>query len=243
MKLHILGCNGPFPAAHGACSGYLIVQGEARVLMECGPGVLGRLMAVSDPAYLTGILLSHGHADHTSDLLALRYYLDIRRQGSSLAPLKVYVPWDDTSPVLNALKEAEAFEMHWIRPGDEVQLGSLSIQCGPARHPVPAVSFRMSGLAYTGDTNTCTEQKDFFQNAQVLLADGCLTQNMWRESAPHMGAVQAAMLAKDAFVERLVLTHLRPDVDEGTLLKEAAVLFPNTSLARAGDIIHVEGGA
>ena len=47
MILKILGNNGPFPAANGACSGYLLSSdsGETNILIDCGTGVLARLMA------------------------------------------------------------------------------------------------------------------------------------------------------------------------------------------------------
>ena len=72
MRLHVLGCHGPWPCAGGATSGYLIEQGEQTLLMDCGAGVLGKLLALCDPAALSGVLLSHLHADHASDLLVLR---------------------------------------------------------------------------------------------------------------------------------------------------------------------------
>ena len=49
MKLTILGNNGPFPAAGGACSGYLLQHGEHCVQLDMGTGVLARLTALTAP--------------------------------------------------------------------------------------------------------------------------------------------------------------------------------------------------
>jgi len=242
MDIRVLGCNGPYPAALGACSGYLLTEGGDRVLMDCGPGVLARLMARLDPARLTAILLSHGHADHSSDMMALRYYMDIRRQQDGVEPLNVYAPKDEKSHTLTFLAESESFRMHFIRAGDKLQVGGLSILCGPARHPVPAVGFRVGSFGYTGDTNVLPELADFYKGVCVLLADGCFLKNQWQEGASHMAAFQAAELACDSGAERLIVTHLRPDIDAATLLKEACAIFPHTALAKTDMLIQVDIG-
>ena len=79
MKLTILGKYGPYPAAGGACSGYLIEQGSTRVLIDCGNGVLSRLQQVCKIKDLSAIVLSHLHSDHMADMLVLRYALEIGR--------------------------------------------------------------------------------------------------------------------------------------------------------------------
>ena len=241
MDIRILGCNGPYPAPGGACSGYLLAKGDDRVLLDCGPGVLARLMARFDPARLTAVLLSHGHADHCSDMMALRYYMDIRRQNGAKA-LDVYAPKDDTSPVLHFLAESESFRMHWIAAGDTLEAGKLNIRCAPARHPVPAVGFCIGTVGYTGDTNVLPGLADFYRDVCVLLADGFFLKSQWKDNSPHMAAYQAAELARDAGAGRLVITHLRPDVDEMTLVKEAAAVFPHTALAKTDMLIQADSG-
>jgi ribonuclease BN (tRNA processing enzyme) len=242
MDIRVLGYNGPYPCAGGACSGYLLSEGRDRVLMDCGPGVLSRLIAMLDPARLTAVLLSHGHGDHCSDMMAFRYYMDIRIAQSGVKPMDVYAPKDDASPTLQFLAESESIRMHWVQAGDTLQTGSLSIQCGPARHPVPAVGFRLGSFGYTGDTNTLPELADFYRGMKVLLADGCFLKSQWKESSPHMAAINAAELARDAGAGRLIVTHLRPDVDETALLKEAAAVFPETVLIKDNMLIQVDTG-
>ncbi len=242
MNLRILGLNGPYPAARGACSGYLVSKGEDRVLMDCGPGVLARLTARIDPASLKAVLLSHGHGDHCSDMISFRYYMDIRRQQDGLPPLDVYAPYDDTSPVMQFLAVSDSLRVHWIKAGDTVKAGSLAIECGPARHLVPAVGFRAGAFGYTGDTNTMPELAGFYKGVELLLADGCFLKEQWRMEAPHLSAFKAAELARDAGAGRLVVTHLRPDVDAAALLAEARTAFENTELAKEEMLYTVDGG-
>ena len=57
MKLHVLGCHGPFPPAGGATSGYLLEKDGNALLMDCGSGVMGRLTRLCDPAALEAFRL------------------------------------------------------------------------------------------------------------------------------------------------------------------------------------------
>ena len=50
MKLTVLGCNGPYPAAGGACSGYLLETGDTRVLLDCGAGALAAKVVLPMPS-------------------------------------------------------------------------------------------------------------------------------------------------------------------------------------------------
>ena len=59
------------PADGQASSAYLVSTGSTRLLLDCGPGALTALSAVTTPAALDGIIISHLHSDHCYDLLPL----------------------------------------------------------------------------------------------------------------------------------------------------------------------------
>ena len=230
MRLTILGQYGPFPAPDGACSGYLLEAGDTRVLLDCGPGVLGRLMRYADPAALTAVVLSHLHFDHMSDLLAMRYALDFSGRGDKL-PL--YLP-SEPAPV-RALLEKGPYQ---LRPMEDTAIGGLDFAFLPAVHPLPGFSIRVSQgpstLLYTGDTNWHEGLTPFARGSQLVVADAALTAPMWSPDAAHMSAAHCGRLAREAGAEALVLSHLRPDVDTTQVLSEARALFPAAQLAAAG---------
>ncbi|MBQ7455376.1 MAG: MBL fold metallo-hydrolase [Clostridia bacterium] len=227
MKLTVLGCNGPFPAAGGACSGYLLEEGSTRVLLDCGTGTLARLTALVPPEALDAIVLSHLHYDHMSDMLPLIYAL----QGKEKR-LIVYAPQEPAS--VRALL-AGAFDLRDIAQGG--QIGPLRMTALPVRHPVPsyATRFEASGRAfcYTGDTNTCAGLAAFAAGCDLLLADACFPGALWAENKPHLSARLAAELAREAGAARLVLTHFRPDIPTETLLAEAREVFPAAMAAES----------
>ena len=108
MDLMVIGCDGTYPSANGACSGYLVRAGDARILMDCGSGVMSKLMALMDPARLSAVILTHWHNDHASDMLVLRYYLQIHKR-----KLAVYAPLEQ-HPLMR-LCEGSEFILRDIR--------------------------------------------------------------------------------------------------------------------------------
>ncbi|MBE5782062.1 MAG: MBL fold metallo-hydrolase [Clostridiales bacterium] len=235
MKLHILGCHGPFPGAEGATSGYLIEHKGQAILMDCGSGVLGRLMKKWDPKELSGIVMSHLHFDHACDLLVLRYYLE--KMGKQI---KVYVPGEDQSP-FRALLESSAFEV--LPYPEKLTLAGLDITSFPVRHPVPCRAIRFTDgektLVFTGDTNNCDGLSDFAKGANVLLADGAFLESEWNEKLPHMSAAGTARLAVEAKAERLYVTHLPIHHAPETLENEAKAIFPHAQAVKPGMVISL----
>ena len=235
MKLRVLGCHGPFPPAGGATSGYLLEHEGKTLLMDCGSGVMGRLMQYADPAALEAVLLSHLHFDHASDLLVMRYYLEI--MGKTLT---VYVPEEDDSP-FRALLTAPAFD---VRPYPEtLHLMGLTVTNMPVRHPVPCRALRLTDgektLVFTGDTNDCDGLAAFAQNADVLLADAAFLESEWTSQKPHMSAPGAARLAKEAGAKALYLTHLPVKHAPETLVQEAKAVFPSVQAVHPGMVISL----
>ena len=227
MKLTVLGCNGPFPAAGGACSGYLLEMGGSRVLLDCGTGVLGALTAILPPEQLDAVVLSHLHYDHMSDMLPLIYRMQGRKRLTVCAP---------TEPSRTRGLLSDAFEMRDL--AEECCIGGFRLRAMPVRHPVQAFAVRLEAegkaFCYTGDTNTCEGLADFIRGCDLLLADACLTEALWAENKPQLSARLAAELARDAGARQLILTHFNPDIDQETLSREARRVYPQAVMAHPG---------
>ena len=239
MRLTILGMNGPFPAPGGATSGYFLQAGESHIALDMGCGVLSRLTALTPPEELTAVLLSHWHFDHSADVLPLIY----RLAACAKAPVHIYAPADADSPVRKIVQDCGELVLHDVAPGETFRVGDAQVTAFAARHPVPAVMYRIQAegktFCYTGDTNTVEGLVDFARGADFLLADGLFTEAAWAEGKPHLSARHVAQLAKDADVSRFVITHLNPAIDPETLLREARAVRIDALLARAGDSYEV----
>ncbi len=73
FAVEVLGSGGPLADDNRASSGYLVwIDGEARLLIDAGGGVFLRFgEAGATLTELDGVLLSHFHADHVADLVAI----------------------------------------------------------------------------------------------------------------------------------------------------------------------------
>ena len=235
MKLHVLGCHGPYPCAGGATSGYLLERDGKALLMDCGSGVMGRLLEKWDPAALECVLLSHLHFDHASDLLVMRYYLEQRK-----ANLTVYVPEEDRSMFRSILEEAYFRVLPYP---DTLSVMGVTVSALPVRHPVPCRAIRIKDGAktfvFTGDTNDCPGLAEFARGADVLLADSAFLEREWTAEKPHMSAAGAAGLAVDAGAKRLYLTHLSVRHPTETFVKEARTVFPGAEAVYPGQVIEL----
>lgn len=239
MKLTILGNNGPYPADGGACSGYLLSSdsGKTNVLIECGSGVLARLLHCLPLKELDAVILSHLHYDHMSDMLPMQYALQFHPR----KPLPVYAPAEPAN--IRALLNAPAFELHRIQSSLDLQIGNMRLRFAPTRHPVECYAVRIECegrvFAYTGDSNTLPGLADFLSGADVLLADAGLSDADWKETAPHFSSRLCAELANAADAKRLLLTHLNPRYAPKDLEDEARMLRPEARCVQLDETLEI----
>lgn len=97
-------------------------------------------------------------------------------------------------------------------------------------------------LVMTGDVAETESLVQVARNATVLVTEATYSEAdgaMARDNG-HLTAAQAARLARDAGVEKLVLTHISGRHRERDLEDEARAIFPNTVLARDFDTFKVK---
>lgn len=224
MFLTVLGRHGPFPRPGGACSGYLIEDGETRVLLDCGSGVLSRLLEYMKPEHLSAIVISHLHFDHCSDLLVMRYALDFQEveEGAQKLRVPLYTPAEPFETRL-AISQNSLFDQHTVKGGDEIQIGSLHFHFVPMAHPVPTNGMRITAasgetLFFTGDTKPYPGMEQAVMGADALLADSCFVDAT--QTGPHLNVKEACQLARDAGVKALYLTHLWGKYDTEEAMKK-----------------------
>jgi len=98
-------------------------------------------------------------------------------------------------------------------------------------------------VVLTGDTRPCAATTEMARNADLLVHEATFGDEEADRAVEtgHSTAREAAMLARDADVRRLVLTHLsaRYSRDASDLEREARQVFPNVLIARDGTEIDV----
>ena len=69
MRITLLGTGSPIPDPRRAGPSTLVTADGLTVLVDCGRGVLMRLVAAGVlPPFLDGMLITHLHSDHITDL-------------------------------------------------------------------------------------------------------------------------------------------------------------------------------
>lgn len=222
MFVKVMGLSGAYPAANGACSGFLVTEGDSRLMLDFGSGVLPRLMALMDPAQLSAIVMSHWHFDHASDLLPLSYYLDINK-----LRLRLVGP-PEPNPIEPLLRDRPFDFDNLLETHD---IAGLRLEAQLVKHPVPAYALKLTNsqgkvLVYTGDAVGGDGLEDFCRGADLLICDAAFTRAQWHAELPHFSAAQAGELARAAGVKSLMLTHFMPGADIRTLVAEAREAFP-----------------
>jgi ribonuclease BN (tRNA processing enzyme) len=236
MKLTILGNNGPFPAAGGACSGYLVRSESVNIMIDCGNGTLANLQRILGFDRLDAIILTHLHSDHISDMHVLKYAVQIKsKRGTMDHPIKVYAP-SEPKEEYDRLNARDAFILNPISEDTTLRIGDMRIGFSLMRHPYMnfAVAIECKGrrFVYSGDTAWTDAIVRFAKGADLLMLDAGLLTKDYSEGAPHLTAEQCGVVASEAGAGKLLLTHFWPEYDIGELLAEARASFANTEAAQ-----------
>ncbi|RJX27608.1 MAG: MBL fold metallo-hydrolase [Dethiobacter sp.] len=246
MKLIVLGSYGPFPPAGGTCSGYLLEHEGFYVLLDCGNGVLSRMQEFITVSKLGAVIVSHLHSDHISDLFILRYALQMEmEQGSRNTPLLVIAPEEPHEEFLR-LSYKNVYRIEPIIEDKIIDVGPFRFSFKRTIHAVPCFAIAVylgefKKLVYSADTEFFPEFVPFACNAPLLLCESnFLTEDLLKGSKNHLSAFQAASLAREAGVQRLLLTHLPPFRNKINYLEEASSIFGAVTVAEEGKVYDIE---
>lgn len=122
MKVTVLGKYGPFAPKNSATSSYLLQTATANVLIDCGSGIVSKLVDKNLVKDLSFIVLSHLHFDHVSDMGVLSYALSFSGRKDKI---NVYLPFDN-SEVFKLIKSIAIFNLIPIEAGVEYKEAGVS---------------------------------------------------------------------------------------------------------------------
>jgi ribonuclease BN (tRNA processing enzyme) len=262
MQLTIVGCSGSASGPDSPASCYLVqAPYEGRtfsLVLDLGPGSFGALYRYLDPAGVDAIGLSHLHPDHCLDMTGF-YVASCYSTTAPWPSIPIYGPQGtaarlarayDVAPAAGADAEpgpgiADHFTYRTWQPTQ--QIGPFEVTTTTAAHPVEAYSIRVrdpraggGSLTFSGDTGPNAELVDLACNADLLLAEAAFLDDPDNPPGLHLSGRQAAEIATQAGVGRLVLTHIPPWHDPAQVLAEAKPHFCGpVDLARGGLVLRV----
>jgi ribonuclease BN (tRNA processing enzyme) len=224
ITLTVLGSSGMYGTPQRACSGYLLEAGESLLWMDAGSGSWRNLMRQIDFRQITGILLSHRHPDHTSDVFQAFH---ARQYGGSepLPPIPLWAPGETLETLCAYGTElAQSFDLRAVSAGESFGAGSANVEAFEMAHPVETLGMRVSHdgsvLAYSADTGPGGDLYALAHDADVFLCEATL-QDSDEPWSGHLRASDSGRAAAEVGARRLLLTHLPPARDLDQSLAQA----------------------
>ncbi|MCQ2343159.1 MAG: ribonuclease Z [Paludibacteraceae bacterium] len=258
-KLTILGSGSALPTWQNSPSGQILELCDKSFMIDCGEGIqlTMRQMGVHT-ARLYSIFISHLHGDHCFGLLGLLTTFDMMNRQQ---PLHIYAHADLEKllrPMMDYHLKNMSYEVvfHPINPRKQEVIFSdhtVTVETIPLKHTVPCCGFLFSEhhrrkdeqtgeltyetrkrYAYCSDTMYREQIVPQIEGVDVLFHESTFTQE-WESRCSktmHSTARQAATIARQAQVGKLIIGHYSSRVDDHTIfLNEAQEVFTNTILA------------
>ncbi|MDD5724496.1 MAG: MBL fold metallo-hydrolase, partial [Syntrophales bacterium] len=228
MKVTILGSGTCVPYLRRSSCSVLVETGEAKLIFDMGGGTMRRLLEAGVTiGQISHIFFSHLHPDHTGELSSFLFaskYPDGRRRRGSLQITaaegfvafyerleKVYGQWIEMEEGI-----IDIFEMSNAR-SDSMQLDFSDLNTLPMTHTESSIGYRLTmpdttSIVYTGDTGYCKNAVRLAMNADLLICECALPDEM--KAPGHLTPSLAGRIASEAHVKNLLLTHFYPECDE-----------------------------
>jgi ribonuclease BN (tRNA processing enzyme) len=227
VKLTVIGCSPAWPNPGGAQSGYL-VEGNGRLLLDCGAGVLERLRTREGWPRVDAVAITHFHLDHWGDLVPWIF-------GASFGPGReaprpeLWLPPGGAGTLRSfgqRLDFAEQLEQAFVvrEYGDGTPFTAAGFDVTPfrlAHYDQLTYGLRVADsqrtLAYSGDTAPNPQLAALAHDADLFLCEATLGAGEPEEDRGHLTAEEAIDAFRASGARRLLVIH-RPDelpLDDG----------------------------
>lgn len=248
INVRVLGESSPYALSGHACPSYLVTCGKNQVLLDCGSGSHANYNFNN----LNGlnIVISHLHKDHFNDIFNYQYAALVKHNhGKMTEGVKIYLP-DYESDIAKIIIDEESCycSCYGINENSGIRTGKLSVSFLKVEHSKSVTSYAIKihsqgkVLVYTGDISYSNFDRisKFAKNADLLICESSLlTEHGFDEVCSHLTAKQAAKIAKEANVKKLLLTHFWPEEDRNKYLSEAKSEFDNVVIAQVNKELYV----
>lgn len=246
LAVTVLGSSGIFATVERACSGYLVELSGKKLWLDGGPGTWRNLISSCDYAQLDGILVSHRHPDHTSDVF-MAFHARKYGRSAPLPPIPLWGPAEALERMTAYITDLDdAFDLTEIAAGEVIDALDAKLSFVEMAHPPETVGVRIEHaggvFAYSADTGPEADFHTLASSADLFVCEATLqdADELWEG---HLRASQAARISEDVECGRLVLTHLPPGRDHGLSLQEARAASPACAIGLANDGDRLEVGS
>jgi ribonuclease BN (tRNA processing enzyme) len=219
-------------------SGFLLEADGARVLVDCGSGVISRYLALYGAEHpIDAIVLSHVHADHCFDLVPLKYGIDFGTLGTWRPQLwlppnakerltKLVGAWDEGFDYFT-----ETYDVREYDTASAFEVCGFSVTALHVPHYIESCALRFenagTSFGYSSDLGPTRDIAPFMRGVDLLLAEAACAENADLDvpNRGHITATEAGQIARDAGAHSLLLTHVPEENGFDAARRAAAASF------------------
>jgi len=245
MRLTVLGKSPAWQDAGGACSGYLIEEGDTALVVDCGNGVFAKLRERIDYTDVDAVAVTHMHADHFFDLFPFAYGLLLtpRQQpvpvagwpgtpdparprliaplGAGVTLRSIASAWGD-----EALVES-AFRLEEYEEPAVVQVGQITLRFAEVPHYILTFAIEVraaDGTRITFGADCCPNDAlvEFARDTDLLVIEATLPRPERTGIRGHLTAEEAGEHARRAGAKSVLLTHVSDELDAEQVAAEGS---------------------
>jgi len=235
VTVTVLGCDASYPSPGGACSGYLVQSGSTSLWLDAGSGTMAHLSKAVDLDAIDGIVISHAHPDHWTDLLVYHHlvkYYRVRERVPVYAPRRVL----ELMEAVNG--EVLPLDWHVVDESSTAKVGGISLRFSRTDHGPETLAVRAEGLgaavAYSADTGPAWSMTSLGDGIGLAIVEATLDPEH-EGVVQHLSGRQAGSVAEEAGARALVITHVDPGISRERQAEEARKTFRGpVSLAAVG---------
>ena len=181
MKLKILETQSPYNTPRHNCPGFLITDGNTKIMLDSGSGSHSLLSFPDDLSNLS-IILSHLHRDHYNDIFNMQYASYVfHNQGRITNPINIYLPAAPTNIYDDILGGSNLYANYsTIDENSNLRIGNITISFCKTNHPVETYAIKLTNgkttIAYTSDTSYSRKDAlvEFAKGADLLISESSL---------------------------------------------------------------------
>lgn len=193
--------------------------------MDCGSGVLSSLQNYISIDELDAVILTHFHHDHVADIGPLQYSKLIQSQlNNDVKTLPIYAP-NHEKDFFQKLTFNKHTKGKVLEENKEYAIGPFVIHTIKTTHPAYCLAIKLTvegqSVVFTADTEWFVELGSFSSMVDLLISESNLYKSFEGQIPGHMSGRQAGLLAKEAKVKKLILTHLPHFGELNQLVAEA----------------------
>lgn len=263
MNLTVLGKSPAWQDVDGACSGYLVTEGDTHLVVDCGNGVFSKLRHHVDYVDVSAIVISHLHADHYFDLIPFAFALIYAPRQQPVAvdrwpgtefPARptlygppgckeVFSRITDTFGMPDLLERA--FKVIEYDPSSTVEVGPIRLRFQLVPHYIETYAIEIlcstgKRITYGADCRPNSELVEFAADTDLLIAESTLPRPERTGIRGHLTPEEAGEHARDAGAAKLLLTHISDELDPDWAVAQAKSVFDGpVEMASEGKSVYV----